>query len=210
MAKYVKQEMSDLNGSGKKRAYYRLQTIRNLSGDEFIEIMAGRHAGVNPAIVKQVLYQAAEDMAFYMAMGYTVTLDGIGTFRPSLGMRRGKQMEEMEEGSTKRNAQSICVNDINFKPAKRLIKRTNEECELERGGTNKLHRSPYTKEERLKLAQEFLENNPFMRVRDYITLTKLSRTAASMELREFSQQPDSGIGWTGSGSSKLYIKKALT
>lgn len=210
MAKYVKQEMSDLNGSGKKRAYYRLQTIRNLSGDEFIEIMAGRHAGVNPAMVKQVLYQAAEDMAFYMAMGYTVTLDGIGTFRPSLGMRRGKQMEEMEEGSTKRNAQSICVNDINFKPAKRLIKRTNEECELERGGTNKLHRSPYTKEERLKLAQEFLKNNLFMRVRDYITLTKLSRTAASMELREFSQQPDSGIGWTGSGSSKLYIKKALT
>lgn len=210
MAKYVKQEMSDLNGSGKKRAYYRLQTIRNLSGDEFIEIMAGRHAGVNPAMVKQVLYQAAEDMAFYMAMGYSVTLDGIGTFRPSLGMRRGKQMEEMEEGSTKRNAQSICVNDINFKPAKRLIKRTNEECELERGGTNKLHRSPYTKEERLKLAQEFLGNNPFMRVRDYITLTKLSRTAASMELREFSQQPDSGIGWTGSGSSKLYIKKALT
>ncbi len=210
MTKYVKQEMNDLNGSGKKRAYYRLQTIRNLSGDEFIEIMAGRHAGVNPAMVKQVLYQAAEDMAFYMAMGYTVTLDGIGTFRPSLGMRRGKQMEAMEEGSTKRNAQSICVNDINFKPAKKLIKRTNEECELERGGTNKLHRSPYTKEERLKLAQEFLENNPFMRVRDYITLTKLSRTAASMELREFSQQPDSGIGWTGSGSSKLYIKKALT
>ena len=210
MAKYVKQEMSDLNGSGKKRAYYRLETIRNLSGEEFIEIMAGRHAGVNPAMVKQVLYQAAEDMAFYMAMGYTVTLDGIGTFRPSLGVRRGKQMEEMEEGSTKRNAQSICVNDINFKPAKRLIKRTNEECELERGGTNKLHRSPYTKEERLKLAQEFLENNLFMRVRDYITLTKLSRTAASMELREFSQQPDSGIGWTGNGSSKLYIKKALT
>ncbi len=210
MTKYVKQEMNDLNGSGKKRAYYRLETIRNLSGDEFIEIMAGRHAGVNPAMVKQVLYQAAEDMAFYMAMGYTVTLDGIGTFRPSLGMRRGKQMEAMEEGSTKRNAQSICVNDINFKPAKKLIKRTNEECELERGGTNKLHRSPYTKEERLKLAQEFLGNNPFMRVRDYITLTKLSRTAASMELREFSQQPDSGIGWTGSGSSKLYIKKALT
>ncbi|MBO5795091.1 MAG: DNA-binding protein [Bacteroides sp.] len=209
MAKYVKQEMNDLNGSGKKRAYYRLETIRNLSGEEFIEIMAGRHAGVNPAIVKQVLYQAAEDMAFYMAMGYTVTLDSIGTFRPSLGMRRGKQMEAMEEGSTKRNAQSICVNDINFKPAKRLIKRTNDECELERAGTNKLHRSPYTKEERLKMAQEFLGSHPFMRVRDYIVLTGLSRTTASTELREFSQQPDSGIGWTGSGSSKLYIAKRI-
>jgi len=209
MTKYVKQEMNDLNSSGKKRAYYRLQTIRNLSGDEFIEIMAGRHAGVNPAMVKQVLYQAAEDMAFYMAMGYTVTLDGIGTFRPSLGMRRGKQMEEMEDGSTKRNAQSICVNDINFKPAKRLIKRTNEECELERGGTNKLHRSPYTKEERLKLAQDFLENHPYMRVDDYKYFTKLSRTTATRELRQFSEQPESGIGWTGKGSYKLYVKKKI-
>lgn len=207
MTKYIKQEMNDLDGKGKKRSYYRLQTIRNLSGEEFIEMMAGRHAGVNPAMVKQVFYQAAEDMAFYMAMGYTVTLDGIGTFRPSLGMRRGKQMEAMEEDSPKRNSQSICVNDINFKPAKRLIKRTNDECELERAGTNKLHRSPYTKEERLKLAQEFLASHPFMRVRDYIALTGLSRTTASTELREFSRQPDSGIGWTGSGSSKLYVKK---
>lgn len=209
MTKYVKQEMNDLNSSGKKRAYYRLQTIRNLSGDEFIEIMAGRHAGVNPAMVKQVLYQVAEDMAFYMAMGYTVTLDGIGTFRPSLGMRRGKQMEEMEEGSPKRNSQSICVNDINFKPAKKLIKRTNEECELERGGTNKLHRSPYTKEERLKLAQDFLESHPYMRVDDYIYFTKLSRTTATRELRQFSEQPESGIGWTGKGSYKLYVKKKI-
>ena len=209
MTKYVKQEMNDLNGSGKKRAYYRLQTIRNLSGDEFIEIMAGRHAGVNPAMVKQVLYQAAEDMAFYMAMGYTVTLDGIGTFRPSLGMQRGKQMEEMEEGSPKRNAQSICVNDINFKPAKKLIKRTNEECELERSGTNKLHRSPYTKEERLKLAQDFLEMHPYMRVDDYIYLTKLSRTTATRELRQFSEQPENGIGWTGKGSYKLYVRKKI-
>ena len=209
MAKYVKQEMNDLNGSDKKRAYYRLKTIRNLSGEEFIEIMAGRHAGVNPAMVKQVLYQAAEDMAFYMAMGYTVTLDGIGTFRPSLGMRRGKQMEEMKDGATKRNAQSICVKKINFKAAKRLIKRTNSECELERGGTNRLHRSPYTKEERLKLALNFLESHPYMRVVDYIRLTELSRTTATRELREFSQQPDSGIGWTGSGSSKLYIAKRI-
>ena len=28
MAKYVKQEMNDLHGSDKKRAYYRLETIR--------------------------------------------------------------------------------------------------------------------------------------------------------------------------------------
>lgn len=207
MAKYIKQEMSDLDGTGKKRSYYRLQTIRNLSGDEFIEMMAGRHAGVNPAMVKQVFYQAAEDMAFYMAMGYTVTIDGIGTFKPTLGMRRGKKMEQLDEEGAKRNAQSIRVNGVNFRADKKLIKRTDYECELERGETKRINRSPYSKEERLKLAQSYLETHPYMRVNDYVILTKQGKAAATKELREFSKDPESGITWTGNRSSKLYIKK---
>lgn len=207
MTKYIKQEMSDLDGTGKKRSYYRLQTIRNLSGEEFIEMMAGRHAGVNPAIVKQVFYQAAEDMAFYMAMGYTVTIDGIGTFKPTLGMRRGKKMEQLDEEGPKRNAQSIRVNGVNFRADKKLIRRTDYECELERGETKRICRSPYSKEERLKLAQDYLETHPYMRVNDYIILTKLGKATATKELREFSGNPENGITWTGSRSSKLYIKK---
>ena len=207
MTKYIKQEMNDLDGKGKKRSYYRLQTIRNLSGEEFIEMMAGRHAGVNPAMVKQVFYQAAEDMAFYMAMGYTVTIDGIGTFKPTLGMRRGKKMEQLDEEGAKRNAQSIRVNGVNFRADKKLIRRTDYECELERGETKRISRSPYSKEERLKLAQAYLETHPYMRVNDYVILSKLGKASATKELREFSKNPKSGITWTGSRSSKLYIKK---
>ena len=207
MTKYIKQEMNDLDGKGKKRSYYRLQTIRNLSGEEFIEMMAGRHAGVNPAMVKQVFYQAAEDMAFYMAMGYTVTIDGIGTFKPTLGMRRGKKMEQLDGEGPKRNAQSIRVNGVNFRADKKLIRRTDYECELERGETKRISRSPYSKEERLKLAQDYLETHPYMRVNDYAFLAKLGKATATKELREFSNHPESGITWTGSRSSKLYIKK---
>lgn len=207
MTKYIKQEMNDLDGKGKKRSYYRLQTIRNISGEEFIEMMAGRHAGVNPAMVKQVFYQAAEDMAFYMAMGYTVTIDGIGTFKPTLGMRRGKAMEELDEEGPKRNAQSIRVNGVNFRADKKLIRRTDYECELERGGTKRINRSPYSKEERLKLAQAYLETHAYMRVSDYVFISKLGKATATKELREFSKNPESGITWTGSRSSKLYIKK---
>lgn len=207
MTKYIKQEMNDLDGKGKKRSFYRLQTIRNLSGEEFIEMMAGRHAGVNPAMVKQVFYQAAEDMAFYMAMGYTVTIDGIGTFKPTLGMRRGKKMEQLDGEGPKRNAQSIRVNGVNFRADKKLIRRTDYECELERGETKRISRSPYSKEERLKLAQTYLETHPYMRVNDYAFLAKLGKATATKELREFSNHPESGITWTGSRSSKLYIKK---
>ena len=191
MTKYIKQEMNDLDGKGKKRSYYRLQTIRNLSGEEFIEMMAGRHAGVNPAMVKQVFYQAAEDMAFYMAMGYTVTIDGIGTFKPTLGMRRGKKMEQLDEEGAKRNAQSIRVNGVNFRADKKLIRRTDYECELERGETKRISRSPYSKEERLKLAQAYLETHPYMRVNDYVILSKLGKASATKELREFSKNPNS-------------------
>ena len=206
MTKYIKQEMNDLDGKGKKRSFYRLQTIRNLSGEEFIEMMAGRHAGVNPAMVKQVFYQTAEDMAFYMAMGYTVTIDGIGTFKPTLGMRRGKKMEQLDGEGPKRNAQSIRVNGVNFRADKKLIRRTDYECELERGETKRINRSPYSKEERLKLAQTYLETHPYMRVNDYAFLAKLGKATATKELREFSNHPESGITWTGSRSSKLYIK----
>ena len=42
MAKYIKQEMADMRGEGLTKAYYRMQTIRNIGMDEFIEIMTRR------------------------------------------------------------------------------------------------------------------------------------------------------------------------
>jgi hypothetical protein len=46
-----------------------------------------------------------------------------------------------------------------------------------------------------------------MRVMDYVELTGLSRTTASLELRELCQDPTSGIRSMGQKAGKVYIKR---
>ena len=81
------------------------------------------------------------------------------------------------------------------------------QCRLERGKESRLHRSPYSLEERLARALAFIEEHTVMRVTDYVTLTGLSRTTASLELRKLCQNPESGIRSVGQKASKLYIKR---
>ena len=77
---------------------------------------------------------------------------------------------------------------------------------MERAGESRLHRSPYTKEERLKLALQFLSEHGAMRVAEYMDLTGLSRTMAAMELKAFRQDASAGITFIGRGSAKVYVK----
>jgi len=87
-----------------------------------------------------------------------------------------------------------------------LIREANRHCKLERAGEARLHHSPYSKEERLKLALQYLEEHGAMRVVEYMELTGLSRTKAAIELKEFRQDLSSGITFIGRGSSKVYVK----
>ena len=57
-------------------------------------------------------------------------------------------------------------------------------------------------------ALEYLEEHGAMRVADYMELTGLSRTVATMELKAFRQDPNSGVDFIGRGSAKVYVKKS--
>ena len=78
---------------------------------------------------------------------------------------------------------------------------------MERYGESRLRKSPYTKEQRLQLALNYLEKNGAMRIADYMEMTGLSRTTATLELTEFRKDPESGITFIGRGSSKVYVRK---
>ena len=86
-----------------------------------------------------------------------------------------------------------------------LIRTTSRKCRLERGGVSRLRKSKLTLAERIQKACDFLEKNMFMRVPDYVRLTGLSRTTASMELRRLALDPTSGIASRGSRSQKFYV-----
>ena len=114
MARYIKKEIVDLNGTGKKQAYYRMQTWRKLDHEEFVKKCTYAGSGVSRAMMDAVLTVVAEELPRLLAMGYSVRIDGLGTFNAKLGVRKDKEQDAFEEGEQKRNAQSIEVNGIGF------------------------------------------------------------------------------------------------
>ena len=206
MAKYIKQEMIDLSGKGEEKIYYRLQTERNIDFNELAQEIELRHGNINRGLVKNVMTHVVDAMAELLGKGHSVSIDGLGTFRASLGLKEEKEMDTFDGDETKRNARSLRLSGINYRADKEFVKNANRHCKLERAGEARLHHSPYSKEERLKLALQYLEKHGAMRVVDYMNLTKLSRTKATLELKEFRQDASSGITCIGRGSAKVYVK----
>ena len=207
MAKYIKQEMPDLRQTGEQKVYYRLKTERNIDSKEFILSLHSTFSGMSEADITRVIIATAGHLGKLLGQGYSVTLDGIGTFKATIGLEEEKEPDTLDGTEPKRNAQSLQLKGVNFRADKQLIKTASSNCKLKREGTARIHRSPYSKEERLALALKHLEEHGAMKVSDYVNLTGLSQTAARMELKEFRQDPDSGIDFIGRGSAKVYVKK---
>ena len=207
MAKYIKQEMPDLRQTGEKKVYYRLKTERNIDSKEFILSLHSTFSGMSEADITRVIIATAGHLGKLLGQGYSVTLDGIGTFKATIGLEEEKEPDTLDGTEPKRNAQSLQLKGVNFRADKQLIKTASSNCKLKREGTARIHRSPYSKEERLALALKHLEKHGAMKVSDYVNLTGLSQTAARMELKEFRQNPNSGIDFIGRGSAKVYVKK---
>lgn len=207
MAKYIKQEMPDIRQTGEKKIYYRLKTERNIDSDEFIQSLSQTFNGMSEGDIMRVLIAAADHLGELLGKGYSVTLKDIGTFRATIGLEEDKEPDTLDGQESKRNAQSLRLKGVNYRADKKLIKTARANCKLKREGTHRLHRSPYAKEERLALAVKYLKEHGAMKVADYIGITGLSRTAATMELKEFRQDPASGIDFIGRGSAKVYVKK---
>ena len=205
MAEYIKQEMTDLHRTGKKQAYYRMKTYRNINAREFITRLTIPGTGLCEGSVKHVIGQIADELAYCMAQGYTVTIDGLGTFKPTLGLEPDKEMDELDGDGTKRNAQSIRVNGVNFKAGKELVRKTDSHCILHRGETSRLKRSPYTPQQRKEKALEYLQGHAFMRISDYMEMTGLGRSAATVELRKWRHTPENDITTSGQGNNMVYV-----
>lgn len=205
MAKYIKKEIVDLNGKGTTQAYYRLKTWRKLEFKEFTERCHSLHPSFSKGLISGVLDAVIEQLAYEISNGYSVKIDGLGTFSAKLGVRKDKEMDSFEEGSKKLNAKSIEVTGVSLRVDKKLIREIDLNCDLERGGEERLRTSKLSQEERIEKARQYLQQNGFMRVNQYAILTGLSYSTASRELRRLAANPLSGIVSQGRKSSKLYL-----
>ncbi|TCO88585.1 putative histone-like DNA-binding protein [Bacteroides heparinolyticus] len=207
MAEYQMQELTLPNEDGKKVLYPRMRIQGQTDLKRLAESMSFATTFASAEIIG-VIRLLTKTMAWEMAQGHSVKIDGLGIFTPSLGLREGVERESGEAEGTRRNAASIRVKDINFRADKELVDETASNCTLERSA-RKFRRSSgrYTPEQRLKLAQDFLNLRPTMTVGDYCALTGLLRDAAARELKRWADMPGSGIGYTGRGSHKMYVRR---
>lgn len=207
MAKYIKQELPDLHKTGEKKAYYRLKTERKIDFNQFVDRISSHNSGISRGEAIRVLMHATDTLAELLAEGYSVTIDEMGTFKATVGLVEDKEMDSFEEGTPKLNARSLRIDGVNFQADKKLIVNVDKRCELKRAGVSKLRRSPFTKEERLQKALEFLSSHGAMRVKHYMELTGLSHTVAVKELREFERDAASGITSIGRLAGKVYVRR---
>lgn len=206
MAEYDMQELTLPNEDGKRILYPRMQLYRQ-KDLEYIADKVSYATSFTRGDIKGLVQAITEEIAHSMSEGYSVKIEGLGVFTPSLGLRKDKERESGEEGAPRRNAASICLRDINFRVDKELLYETAGHCTLQRAQYKKCRRSSqmFAPEERLERAKEFMKKNTFMSVAEYCRLTGLLKTTAANELKAWAAQPDSGINYRGRGTHKLYV-----
>ena len=208
MTKYKLQEMPDVHNTGKRRVYPKMVTNRTLSRKEFIKRMQGYHRGISESTTEAVLLDVADMLVEMLSMGYNVNLEG--TFSLSLGFEDDKPTE-MQNADDKMTYRKVGVKDINFKASPEFIREvkreTDRDLERDMGGVKVIRKQLYSREERIARALEVIEKNGVLTLGDYASINNLSRTAASMELKELTCDKSSPIDSLGRGSHKVWVKR---
>lgn len=210
MAKYKLQEMSDMRDEGKRRVYPKMVPYRTLSRKEFVEQMQSYHRDLSQGTIEAVLTDVEDVLVRMLSMGYNVNLEGLGTFSLSLGFEDDKPTE-MQTDDDMMKYRKVGVKNVNFNSSPEFVKAVKMEtdCDLERvmSGVKVIRKQLYSKEERIARALSVLEKNVAITLGDYAYINDMSRTAASLELKEITQDPTSPIRSIGRGSHKVWVKR---
>ena len=204
MAQYIKKEMADMRQMGVKQVCYKLKSNGTV-GLEDLARRCARGTTFAEGEVKGIVLTLVEEMTDSMARGMSVSIDGLGTLTPKIGLREEAESEVLDGEGPKRNARSLHVTGVSFRVDKGLVRTLDSKCRLEKGAVSRIRRSKYTEEQRLEKARAFLREHTVMRLGDYYRLVGLSRTAASLELRKWERDVATGITSEGSYSAKVYV-----
>ena len=210
MAKYKLQEMSDVHHDGKRKVYPKMVANRTLSRKEFIDKMQSYHRGISPSTTDAVLMDVEDMLVRMLSMGYNVNLEGLGTFSLSLGFEDDKPTE-MQGDDDKMAYRKVGVRDVNFKASPDFIqsvkRETDPDLEREMSGVKQILKQKYTREERIARALEVIDENGFIGLTDYAYINNLSRTAASLELKEIDSDHEAPIRSVGQHSHKVWVRR---
>ena len=214
MVKFFKREIPDFNGKGEKQYRYQVRSMGNCDLTDIARRMAHRHSKYNDVAMEGLMTDVIDEVATALSEGFSVSLGKLGTFSLKLGMKQSAKdkregLSKAQQSATEPNARSVCVRGINYKPDKNFITHLNVNCKLQREehGIVEIKQSPYTLEERIKLAVDYLHQHSIMRTHNYAELCGLSKSTASRELREIVGRKKSPITKSGSRAALIYFLK---
>ena len=200
MPKYILQELPKGMTKGKNVVYPKIQTYTTHDFETVLEHMKTHAANLSTGTMRAVIEALATTMKSWMPLGHNIKVDGLGTFSLSLGYE-GKELKEKYN--------HIYIKGINFKPDPELLADLNKETDFERSEmeVKSPKKSELSLEERIAKAKAAIEEKGFITLTDYVRITGLRRTAASLDLKQIVASPTSGIKANGSGSHKVWVIK---
>lgn len=180
----------------KEVLYVQAITAGTIPSDEFLELVSKRF-GFRKGEIEGVLMSVFDTAADWINKGFSVEIGEFGFFT---GKVKGNRLVAKK---TDIRAQSICFNDVNFRPSATFKKAL--DGELSRVPTIKFRQSSNLDMEELeKRLMNYLDNNPFINIVTYSELTGRLKWKAAQDLKGF---VDKGIIVSrGRGNQKHYVK----
>lgn len=180
----------------KEVLYVQAITAGTIPSDQFLELVSKRF-GFRKGEIEGVLMSVFDTAADWINQGFSVEVGEFGFFT---GKVKG---ERLVEKKTDIRAQSICFNDVNFRPSIKFKKALSGE--LSRVPTIKFQQSSSLDMEELeKRLMNYLNNNPFINRVTYSELTGRLKWKAAQDLKFFVEK--GLIVSRGRGNQKHYMK----
>lgn len=210
MPKYKLVEMPDVHNTGKRRVYPKMVTNRTMSFSDLLDKMKLYHRGLSPTVVEAAVTDVRDMLVELLSMGYNVNIEGLGSFSLSLDFEDDKPTE-MQSDDDKMIYRKVGVKNVNFKSSPELVKdvkgKTDRDLERDMGGVKVIRKELYTQEQRIARALKVIDDKGFIGLTDYAYINNLSRTAASLELREICDDENAPICSVGQHSHKVWVKR---
>lgn len=213
MLTYYKREIADLNGTGEKQYRYEVRSSGTYDLESLAQKLRQSYRSIGASEVVGIVNGVVQAMAKALAEGYTVSIDGLGSFSLSLGMHEYSANTRPEEQQGEPNASRIYVRGVNVRVLPDLVKDINLLCcgrfRRETGGAVAIRQPRGTREQRIEQALALIREQGYMRLADYARLMQISHSTASRELKSFCQDPDVPIRASGRGPSRLFVESKV-
>lgn len=219
MANYVLKELPEGMAGSEKTLYPKMQTYSMHDYETVLKNMRVYGGSFSVGTMRGVIETLVQTMEAWMPLGHTIKIDGLGVFSLSLGfdtstasereIAQEQRKNRSGKGTENTKYRHVCIKGINFKPDPELLKRLNDKTDFERADSEvkTAKKNKLSREERIARAKAIIDENGYMTLTDYANATKLSRTAASLDLKSLAADPITGIITRGSHSHKVWVKR---